>query len=60
MDGPNVNLKFLKELSDTRSEIQIPSLINIGTCTLHTINNALQTGAKTSGWKIKNTVKGTW
>jgi len=60
MDGPNVNLKFLKELSSTRSESEIPGLINIGTCSLHTINNALQTGAKKSGWNLKNTLKGTW
>ena len=30
MDGPNFNLKFLKDLSSSRPEIEIPALINIG------------------------------
>ena len=35
MDGPNFNLKFLKDLSSSRPEIEIPALINIGIFPLH-------------------------
>ena len=60
MDGPNVNLKFLKVLSSSRDEIKLPSLIDIGTCPLHTVNNSFQTGAKKADWDIKKTLKGVW
>ncbi|XP_065665582.1 uncharacterized protein LOC136087006 [Hydra vulgaris] len=32
---------------------ELSTLIDIGTCGLHTINGALQTGAKATGWNIK-------
>ena len=60
MDGPNVNLKFLKELSSSRAEIEIPALVNIGTCPLHTVNNSFQTGANEADWNLKKTLKGIW
>ena len=50
MDWPNVNLKFSKELSSSRAEIEIPALINIGTCPLHTDYSSFQSGANEADW----------
>ena len=60
MDGPKVNLKFLQELQNERSESGLSPLIDIGTCPLHIINGAFQTGAEHCGWTIKKTLKGIW
>ncbi|XP_066910897.1 uncharacterized protein [Clytia hemisphaerica] len=60
MDGPNVNLKFLKTLISSREEIKLPSLVDIGTCPLHTVNNSFQVGAKNAEWDLKKTLKGIW
>ncbi|XP_066934412.1 uncharacterized protein [Clytia hemisphaerica] len=60
MDGLNVNLKFLKTLISSREEINVPSLVDIGTCPLHTVNNSFQVGAKNAEWDLKKTLKGIW
>jgi hypothetical protein len=54
MDGPNVNLKFLRDLKTDRSIVnpEIPSLIDIGTCGLHVIHGAFRSGFESTGWKI--------
>ena len=57
MDGPNVNLKFYKELTNERSESGIPALIDFGSCSLHIINGAFQRGTEQSGWNLKKTLK---
>lgn len=46
MDGPNVNLSFLRKLHDRMAE-EIPDgkkLINIGVCGLHVVNGAIKSG----------------
>ena len=40
VDGPNVNLKFLKTLQDEIKESKGHALINIGTCSLHIFRHA--------------------
>ena len=52
MDGPNVNLAFEKEMKRTRDELNLPSLIELGTCGLHTVHSAFQTGAKEMNWNL--------
>jgi hypothetical protein len=50
MDGPAVNWKFIDLLtSDDDSTVK---LMNMGSCGLHTINGAFQTGHKASGWQV--------
>ena len=53
MDGPNVNLKFLKDLKkylgDSPSD---PELLDFGTCSLHTIHGAYKTAHNNSEWNI--------
>ena len=51
MDGPNSNLKFLKDLNFDRKENHegLPTLINIGTCGLHVVHGAFRHGFTTTG-----------
>lgn len=54
MDGPNVNLSFLKKLREYMSE-ENPNgkkLIDMGTCGLHVIHGAMKTGLKSVPWDI--------
>lgn len=55
MDGPNVNLKFLRELkaylkSDTESDDV--ELFDIGSCSLHVVQGAYKTAHNTCGWTV--------
>ena len=45
-DGPNVNLKFLDLVNKNHANDELPSLISIGTCNLHTLHWAFQHGAQ--------------
>ena len=51
MDGPSVNWKFLDSLRETRDETD-RQLIDIGSCGLHVLHGALQTGHTASGWSV--------
>ena len=42
MDGPIVNLKFIKKLQKDRLENEQHELINMGSCGLHTIHGAFR------------------
>ena len=57
MDGPCVNLKFYKELTNERSDSGIPVLIDCGRCSLHIVNSAFQRGKEQSGRNLKKTLK---
>lgn len=53
MDGPNVNLKFFRELSaDLKEMSEDPEILNIGSCGLHSVNLSFKTGAKSTNWEI--------
>lgn len=52
MDGPNVNLAFERELQSMRTEQHFPSLLELGTCGLHTVHRSFQTGAKETEWNL--------
>ena len=59
MDGPKVNLKFHRDILEKRSEDLFHSLIDIGTCSLHSVHGAVQTGVeKKTSWGIKKVLKG--
>lgn len=49
MDGPAVNWKFIDLLETDLTETK---LLNLGSCGLHTIHGAFQTGHKASGWNV--------
>ena len=60
MDGPVVNLKFLKKLQKDRLENEQHELINIGSCGLHTIHGAFKTGAESTSWNIRKILYGSY
>ena len=60
MDGPNVNLKLLKMIQTERSENEQHQLTDIGSCGLHTIHNSCKTGAQSTDWGLKKTLKGSY
>ena len=62
MDGPNVNIKFLKNLISERedSDPDLPSLIDLGTCGLHVVHGAFRTGFENTGWKVDRLLRSLW
>ena len=52
MYGPTTNWKVLTLIQNHREEKEWPSIINIGSCGLHIVHGAFQTGASKSGWEI--------
>ena len=59
-DGPNVNLRFLKLFAEKRESGELPPLIQIGTCGLHTIHGSMKTGIKNSHWNTGKILKAAW
>ena len=57
MDAPNVNLKLLQKVKDSRDEFGHSKLIDCGSCNLHTVHGSFKTGAEASGWSIKQLLK---
>ncbi|GBO35079.1 hypothetical protein AVEN_94183-1 [Araneus ventricosus] len=54
MDGPAVNLKFYEILhQELKKEYNI-ECVNIGTCGLHTVNNAFRKGESCTDWEISS------
>ena len=58
MDGPSTNLKFLEVLQKERNGDGLTEVIDIGTCNMHTVHGALETGTNASGWMLKKLLKG--
>jgi hypothetical protein len=58
MDGPNTNLKLLREIQDERQNNKLSSLIDIGSCSLHLIHGAFKTGSEKSSWDLHKILKG--
>ena len=55
MDGPSVNWKFIDLLSTARREDMIMTeLVDLGSCELHIIHGAFQTGHRASGWDVNS------
>ncbi|KAH7978848.1 hypothetical protein HPB49_006976 [Dermacentor silvarum] len=52
MDGPNVNLKFFKNMQVHLRENHQVQCVDLGTCGLHTIHNAYRAGVGASKWGI--------
>ena len=53
MDGPNVDLKFLKFIQQDQKENEKHQLIDIGSCGLHIMNDAFKIGAEKPDWRMK-------
>ena len=50
MDGPNVNLKLLKNLKEKRNELGTRRLISVARCNLHIIHGSFKSGAEANEW----------
>jgi len=59
-DGPNVNLKFLELVNEGRCTAELPTLLNIGTCGLHTVHGSLKAGVKSTDWSTGKILKSLW
>ena len=57
MDEPSVNWKFYKALNNQSHESKLPTLIEIGSCSLHIVKGAFQSGAESTVWRTKQTLK---
>ena len=51
MDGPIVNKKFYQNIAADRSEKLFHTLMDLGTCSLHSINGSVKNGFKTEYMK---------
>lgn len=53
MDGPNVNIKFAKDFqSDLNDVLNNKTLLDLGSCGLHTVHGAFKRGIKKTEWKL--------
>ena len=57
MDGPNVNWSFLEKISAYLKLNRNSTMLCLGSCGLHVINGALQTGHKASKWNVQALLK---
>ncbi|XP_034246267.1 uncharacterized protein LOC117648128 [Thrips palmi] len=60
MDGPNVNLKLIKDLEvemKAKNHPEDPLFLYMGSCGLHVVNGGFKTGAKSAGWGIVNVLR---
>ena len=54
MDGPKTNWKLFDHFVQRRENIvpHMPTLLNLGSCSLHIVHGAFKTGAQATGWNI--------
>ena len=61
MYGPNVKLRFVHELVDRkRSDPELLGMLQLGTCSLHTIHLAFSTFIKDSQWGLSKLFRALW
>ena len=60
VDGPSVNWKFYGKVVDAREKAMYHKLIDIGICSLHIVDESLNTAVEKSCWKIKEVLKGSF
>lgn len=53
-DGPNVNLKFLKDFNEHLQIEKSNVLLDVGTCSLHILNGCYKTALSKSEWEIND------
>ena len=60
MDGPSTNWKVLDLLDEYSAEKEYPSIINIGSCSLHVVHGAFQVGFQAVDWQLAKILKASW
>ena len=58
MDRTNTNWSIHKKFNNIRSREEVPQLFEVGSCGLHVIHGAFQSGVKTTEWEIEKKFKG--
>ena len=57
MDGRNVNWALYEQLRKHREKEELPSFINIGSCSLHIVHGTLKTCVTATEWNLKGILK---
>lgn len=60
MDGPNTNWAVLEKLKAFRSKNEMPQVMEVGSCGLHIVHGAFQTGVKATSWQLEKILKAMW
>ena len=60
MDGPSTNWAVLRKVQENRRIAMLSPLEDIGSCTLHILNGAIQTGLTKSSSHLKEVMKAMW
>ena len=60
MDGPNTNWLVLDNVDDRQVSDGFNKTLQLGSCTLHILHGAFQTGIKKSSWEISKVLKAIW
>ena len=56
MDGPNVNWSTFDKLQKRLEKEHRHQLLNIGSCGLHQLHNALKAGVEVTGWDLSHSM----
>ena len=60
MDGPRTNWAVLDKIQAKRTEREELKLEVVGSCSLHVVSGALQTGLTATTWKVDKILKSMW
>jgi len=60
MDGPATNWNVLQLLHDDREEKEYPTIVNIGSCSLHVLHGAFKSGMEAASWDVGKVLKAIW
>ena len=60
IDGPNISWSVHEKLKNIQSCEEVPQMFEVGSCGLHVIHGAFQSGVKATGWEIEKNFKGIW
>ena len=60
MDGPNTYWSVFEKLNAHKEKNELPQILEIGSCGLHAINGAFQTGVKETWWELDWVLEAIW
>ena len=60
MDGPNTNWEVLNKVKDHRNKNDLPQIMDVGSCGLHVVHGAFNSGVKATGWQLEKIMKNMW
>lgn len=60
MDGPNTNWVVLDKMKAHRDANEIPQIMDVGSCGLHIVHGAFQTGIKATEWQLDKVLMAMW